>query len=140
MKTVVSIFNLMTLSLPSQPFEEIVEKSIPTDITINCVLAWQIYLIKLIVFRLNHTEYGVFDREDKNWKQLITLLNAVYNDADDDTVNAKLLDIQGQLGAKNATSILRVIIYVSIAKTALSTAVNLIVLIFPLIHNPHLIV
>lgn len=78
-------------SLPSQPFEEIVEKNIPTDITINCVLAWQIYLIKLIVFRLNHTEYGVFDREDKNWKQLNTLLNAVYNDADDDNITKRIL-------------------------------------------------
>lgn len=78
-------------SLPSQPFEEIIEKNIPTDVTINCVLAWQIYLIKLIVFRLNHTEYGVFDREDKNWKQLNTLLNAVYNDADDDNVTKRIL-------------------------------------------------
>lgn len=45
-------------SLPSQPFEEIVEKNIPTDITINCVLAWQIYLIKLIVLekRIQYSE------------------------------------------------------------------------------------
>lgn len=78
-------------SLPSQPFEEVVEKNIPTDIAINCVLAWQVYLIKLIVFRLLHTEYGVFERDDENWKQLNILLNSIYNDADETNITKRIL-------------------------------------------------
>lgn len=78
-------------SLPSQPFEEVVEKNIPTDITINCVLAWQVYLIKLIVFRLTSTEYGVFERNDENWEHLSALLNSIYNDADDSNITKRIL-------------------------------------------------
>ncbi len=65
--------------LPQAPFEEIIESEIPTDATIDCVLAWQVYLIKVIVNRLKSIEYGVFERNDERNK-LCLLLDAIYND------------------------------------------------------------
>ncbi len=61
-------------------FEEIIEKNIPTDIGLNCSLAWQVYLIKVIVNRLDETEYGVFDRNDNNWILLRKLIAALYGE------------------------------------------------------------
>jgi len=66
-------------SLPQNSFEEIIEKTIPSDSTINCSIAWQVYIIKVIVSRLKATEAGVFIRDD-NWDKLTILINAVYND------------------------------------------------------------
>lgn len=43
---------LKRAALPQAPFEEIIESEIPTDTTIDCVLAWQVYLIKVTVNRL----------------------------------------------------------------------------------------
>ena len=47
---------LKRTAVPSNGFEEIIEKDIPTDISLDCTLAWQVYLIKVIVNRLNETE------------------------------------------------------------------------------------
>lgn len=66
--------------LPQTPFEEVIESEIPGDATINCVLAWQVYLIKVIINRLKHTEYGVFDRDSAEWENLCALLDAIYDD------------------------------------------------------------
>ncbi|MGB4661130.1 MAG: hypothetical protein WBI07_18305 [Mobilitalea sp.] len=65
-------------SLPTNSFEEIIESEIPTDSTVDCTLAWQVYLIKVIVLRIEKTEFGVFDRTDDNWKKLTTLISAMY--------------------------------------------------------------
>lgn len=70
---------LKRAALPQAPFEEIIESEIPTDATIDCVLAWQVYLIKVIVNRLKSIEYGVFERNDE-WNKLCLLLDAIYND------------------------------------------------------------
>ena len=59
-------------------FEEIIETDIPSDKTLDCTLAWQVYLIKVIVSRLEETEYGVFDRTDSSWVELSKLLKAIY--------------------------------------------------------------
>lgn len=59
-------------------FEEIIETDIPKDKTLDCTLAWQVYLIKVIVSRLEETEYGVFDRTDSSWIDLSKLLKAIY--------------------------------------------------------------
>lgn len=67
-------------SIPSNSFEEIIEKDIPTDITVDCSLAWQVYLIKIIVNRLEDTEYGVFKRDDENWVLLCKLIFALYGE------------------------------------------------------------
>lgn len=69
-------------SIPSINFEETIEKDIPTDISLNCTLAWQVYLIKVIVNRLNKTECGVFDRNTKNWKNLCQLIKLIYGEND----------------------------------------------------------
>lgn len=74
---------LKRAAIPQNPFEEIIEKTIPTDLTINCSIAWQVYIIKVIMNRLMLTEYGVFER-DKNFEKLCKLLNSVYNDESQD--------------------------------------------------------
>ncbi len=68
-------------SLPTNSFEEIIEKDIPNDNTIDSVIAWEVYLIKVIVNRLNKDKYGVFERNDDNWKKLEKLLNALYGES-----------------------------------------------------------
>lgn len=72
---------LKRAALPQEPFEEIIESEISADVTIDCVLAWQVYLIKVIVNRLKITEFGVFERDDK-WDKLCILLDAIYKDKD----------------------------------------------------------
>lgn len=73
---------LKRTSVSQNGFEEIIEKDIPTDISLNCTLAWQVYLIKVIVNRLNKTEYGVFDRNTENWKNLCQLIKLIYGKND----------------------------------------------------------
>lgn len=58
--------------------EETIDRVLPIDNSnINCVRAWQLYLIKNILFNLEKTEYGVFER-DATWNNLCTLLHAAY--------------------------------------------------------------
>ena len=71
---------LKRTAVPSNSFEEVIESDIPTDISLNCTLAWQVYLIKVIVNRLSQTEYGVFDRVDDTWIKLCSLIKAVYGE------------------------------------------------------------
>ncbi len=81
---------LKRAALPQAPFEEIIESDIPTDTTIDCVLAWQVYLIKVIVNRLKTTEYGVFERNDQ-WKRLCLVIDAIYNDKNNTNSLRKIL-------------------------------------------------
>lgn len=62
--------------------EEVVDNSQSFDSSVDCISAWQIYLIKTVVFTLENTEYGVFER-DKTWNTLCMLLHAVYGDKDE---------------------------------------------------------
>lgn len=78
-------------SIPSNAFEETIESDIPIDKTLDCTLAWQVYLIKVIVSRLSITEYGVFDRNDPSWNELTKLINAVYRLDDNKTSIKKIL-------------------------------------------------
>ena len=71
---------LKRTAVPSNSFEEVIESDIPTDISLNCTLAWQVYLIKVIINRLSQTEYGVFDRTDDTWIKLCSLIKAVYGE------------------------------------------------------------
>ena len=71
---------LKRTAVPSNNFEEVIESDIPTDISLNCTLAWQVYLIKVIINRLSQTEYGVFDRTDDTWIKLCSLIKAVYGE------------------------------------------------------------
>lgn len=77
--------------LPQAPFEELIESEIPSDATIDCVLAWQVYLIKVIVNRLKHTERGVFDRTSAEWEKLCCLLDAMYDDSKDTNAVKKIV-------------------------------------------------
>ena len=77
--------------LPQAPFEEIIESNIPSDNTIDCVLAWQVYLIKVIINRLRHTEKGVFCRTSEEWEKLCHLLDAVYDDSKDANTIKKIV-------------------------------------------------
>ena len=60
--------------------EEIIEKEVSNNSNIDYILAWEVYLIKVIVTRLNKTEYGVFDRLQESWQALSNLLKVVYNE------------------------------------------------------------
>lgn len=73
---------LKRTAIPSNGFEEIIEKDIPADIALDCTLAWQVYLIKVIVNRLCKTEYGIFDRTTENWTKLCQLIKLIYGDSD----------------------------------------------------------
>ena len=72
-------------------FEEIIETDIPSDKTLDCTLAWQVYLIKVIVSRLEETEYGVFDRTDSSWVELSKLLKAIYINGEKQSAIKKIL-------------------------------------------------
>ncbi len=82
---------LKRAALPNNSFEEIIESDIPTDTTLDCTLAWQIYLIKVIVSRIQETEYGVFDRNDSNWTSLCSLIEAIYGDKKQNSIIKKIL-------------------------------------------------
>ena len=62
--------------------EEVIDNCQNIDSSIDCVLAWQVYLIKTVVFTLEKTEYGVFDRNN-DWNNLCALLHALYGKEDD---------------------------------------------------------
>jgi hypothetical protein len=64
----------------SNGYEEVIESNIPADISLDCTLAWKVYLIKVIVNRLSQTEYGIFDRTDDTWIKLCALIKAVYGE------------------------------------------------------------
>lgn len=69
-------------ALPKEPFEEVIESEIPKDSSINCALAWQAYLVKVIIERVEREPYGVFDRNGKEWKELVGLLELMYGQPD----------------------------------------------------------
>lgn len=79
------------VSIPMHPFEEIIDSDIPSDISINCVLAWEVYLIKVIVNRLRKTAVGIFNREDKNWDKLVNIIAAVYDEPNEASYIKKIL-------------------------------------------------
>ena len=74
--------HLKRAAIPSNNFEEIIEKEIPSDTSLDCTLAWQVYLIKVIVNRLSETEFGVFDRTTENWNNLCQLIKLIYGEND----------------------------------------------------------
>lgn len=71
---------LKRTAVPSNGFEEVVEKDIPIDVALDCTLAWQVYLIKVIINRLCETEYGVFDRTTDSWRKICQLLKLLYGE------------------------------------------------------------
>lgn len=78
-------------ALVSNAFEQVIESDIPTDKSLDCTLAWQVYLIKVIITRLEQTEYGVFDRSDSNWIELNKLIKAIYKNGDNQSFIKKIL-------------------------------------------------
>lgn len=63
--------------LEVHPFEQVIESEIPLDYAINCILAWEVYIIKSIVTRLQKEKDVVFARDDE-WKKLATLIKGAY--------------------------------------------------------------
>ena len=59
--------------------EDNVDYSQPIDTSVDCVLAWEIYLIKTVIFGLEKTEYGTFQR-DEIWDELTTILHSLYDE------------------------------------------------------------
>ena len=72
---------LKRAAIPQNSFEEILDQDIPANINISCVLAWEVYLIKVVIQRLSLLKSGVFLR-DQNWQKLLHLIDAIYNDKD----------------------------------------------------------
>lgn len=82
---------LKRTAVPSNGFEEVIEKDIPTDISLDCTLAWQVYLIKVIVNRLNETEVGVFNRSTDSWIKLCQLIKLIYGESDSSNQIKKII-------------------------------------------------
>lgn len=82
---------LKRAAVPSNNFEEIVEKEIPVDVSLDCSLAWQVYLIKVITNRLSQTERGVFDRNDACWEKLCSLIAAIYGKDDSESYIKRIM-------------------------------------------------
>lgn len=79
------------VSLATDHSEEIIDRELPSDTSINCVLAWQVYLIKVIVNRLKKTEYGIFDINDDNWIKLSNIIAAIYDETKESSSIKKIL-------------------------------------------------
>lgn len=69
---------LKRTSVPTHSFEEIIEKNMPNDVIIDCTVAWQVYLIKTIVFQIERTDSDIVDRTTNSWKKLLKTLNLIY--------------------------------------------------------------
>jgi energy-coupling factor transporter ATP-binding protein EcfA2 len=63
--------------IPNNSFEEVIDKNIPNDIGINCVYAWQVYIIKCIVTRITASKKDFFAENDE-WKKLRKLIGSAY--------------------------------------------------------------
>lgn len=70
--------------------EEVIDNCQTIDSSVDCVLAWQVYLIKNVVFTLEKTEYGVFERNN-DWYNLCSLLHALYGKEDDKKTKRTIL-------------------------------------------------
>lgn len=69
---------LKRASIPNNSFEEVVEKNIPDDAGINCIYAWQVYMIKCIVNLANASECAFFE-DNESWRKLNQLIKSAYN-------------------------------------------------------------
>lgn len=70
--------------------EETVDNSQPIDISVDCTLAWQVYLIKAIIFNIEKTRSGIFER-NKEWECLCKLLHSIYSNTDDKKAKRTIL-------------------------------------------------
>lgn len=70
--------------------EEIVDNGQNFDATVDCVLGWQVYLIKTIVYNLEKSEFGVFERNNE-WNLLCTVVHALYGGLDDPKAKRTIL-------------------------------------------------
>lgn len=68
---------LKRAGIPNNLFEEIIEKDIPSDVGLNCVYAWQLYIIKCIVNRISHEKDSFFE-DTVEWKKLKKLIHGAY--------------------------------------------------------------
>jgi len=69
-------------------FEEIIDKEIGNDIAINCIYAWEVYIIKCIVNSVISSGQAHF-KDDENWKKLKKLILSAYKN--DDSLIKKIL-------------------------------------------------
>lgn len=67
-------------AIPNHSHEEVIGKDIPMSSEIKFSLAWQVYLIKVVVNRIAETEQGVFERDNENWVKLLRIIAALYGD------------------------------------------------------------
>lgn len=62
--------------IPAEPFETIVESEIPSDFTINCVAAWQVFMIRSVLDLLRE-DTAIFENTP-TLKKLRLLLDTAY--------------------------------------------------------------
>lgn len=72
---------LKRAGIPNNPFEEVIEKDIPMDMGIYCVYAWQVYIIKCIVSRVDKEKTSIFE-DTSEWKRLKKLIYSAYKSDD----------------------------------------------------------
>lgn len=68
---------LKRAGIPQNTFEEVIDKTIPDDVGISCVYAWQVYIIKCIVNRICREETAFFVESDE-WNKLKKLIKSAY--------------------------------------------------------------
>jgi len=67
--------------IPSNSFEEIIDKDVPANLGINCIAAWQVYIIKCIVNQITAKKCTFFE-ENREWNQLKSLIRGAYKNDD----------------------------------------------------------
>lgn len=67
--------------IPNNSFEEVLDKDIPNNLGINCVTAWQVYIIKCIVNQILESKSNFFE-ENSDWKKLKCLIKTAYKNTD----------------------------------------------------------
>lgn len=68
-------------SLKTQSEDEIIDNTCSLDKNVDCVLGWELFLIKTIVFKIDKNKLNIFVK-DKNWGRLIGLLKEIYKTDD----------------------------------------------------------
>lgn len=69
---------LKRTSISNRSYEEELDNCVQSDSLIDSKLAWQVYLIKTIVFQIERTESGIIDRTTGSWKKLLKVLKLIY--------------------------------------------------------------
>ena len=69
--------SLKRAGIANNTFEEVIDENIPTDTSIDCIYAWQVYIIKCIINRIEASGEKFF-KETSTLKKLKKLIQSAY--------------------------------------------------------------